>query len=104
MRRRYKVLISLAVGLIVAALGVYMLSRGDMPVLNTQGLIANKQRDLIIFTVVLSLFVIVPVFVLLFGIAWKFRASNTKAKYQPDWDHNNLLEAIWWGLPFLIIV
>ena len=104
MRRRYKILISLAVGLVVAALSVYMLSRGDIPVLNTQGLIANKQRDLIIFTVVLSLFVIVPVFVLLFGIAWKFRASNTKAKYRPDWDHSNLLEAIWWGLPFLIIV
>lgn len=104
MRARYKVLISLVAGIIFVTLGAFLMSQGDIPVLNTQGLVANRQRDLIIFTVILSLFVVIPVFVLLFGIAWKFRASNTKAKYRPDWDHNRLLEVVWWGIPFIIIV
>lgn len=104
MRRRYKILISLLVGIVVVGIAAFLLSRGDMPVLNTQGLIANKQRDLIVFTVLLSLVVVVPVFLLLFLIAWRFRSGNTKAKYRPDWDHNHALEFIWWGLPFLIIV
>lgn len=104
MRTRYKILLSMLAGIAVVALGAFLISRGDVPVLNTQGLIADKQRNLIIFTVILSLFVVVPVFTLLAVIAWRFREGNTKAKYRPDWDHSHLLEAIWWGLPFLIII
>lgn len=104
MRPRYKILISICVGIIVVGIAGFLLSKGDMSVLNTQGLIANKQRDLILFTVILSLVVVVPVFALLAVIAWRFRASNTKAKYRPEWDHSHALEFIWWGLPFFIIV
>jgi cytochrome o ubiquinol oxidase subunit 2 len=49
------------------------------------------------------LIVVIPVFVLTFGIAWKYRASNTKAKYSPDWDHNRTAETIWWLIPTAII-
>lgn len=104
MRPRYKILISICVGIIVVGIAGFLLSKGDVSVLNTQGLIANKQRDLILFTVILSLVVVVPVFALLAVIAWRFRASNTKAKYRPEWDHSHVLEFIWWGLPFFIIV
>lgn len=104
MRARYKILLSIVAGLVVVALGTFLISRGDVPVLNTQGMIADRQRDLIIFTVILSLFVVVPVFTLLGVIAWRFREGNTKANYRPDWDHSHLLEAVWWGLPFLIII
>jgi cytochrome o ubiquinol oxidase subunit 2 len=38
-----------------------------------------------------------------FTIAWKYRESNTKAKYRPDWDHNVFAEALWWGIPTVII-
>jgi cytochrome o ubiquinol oxidase subunit 2 len=73
-------------------------------VLNPQGIIAHKQRNLIVFSVILSLFVIVPVFTLLFTILGKYRETNTKALYTPDWDGNRAYEAIWWGIPILIIL
>jgi cytochrome o ubiquinol oxidase subunit II len=103
-RRRYKILISLLAGVLVVGAGWAFLSQANIPVLETSGQVAGKQRDLIIFTVILSLVVVIPVFALLFGIAWRFRAGNTKASYKPDWDGNKLLEAVWWGLPFIIIV
>jgi cytochrome o ubiquinol oxidase subunit 2 len=94
--------------LLVAIAGIigiitFVANGHNIAVLNPQGMIANKERDLIIFTTVLGLVVVVPVFIMLFGIAWKYREGNTKAKYSPDWDHSRLYETIWWGVPCVII-
>lgn len=90
----------------VGALGalVWILRDTNFAILNPQGTIASQQRDLIIFAVLLCLIVVLPVFFLTFMIAWKYRASNTKAKYTPDWDNNKWIEAIWWGIPCAIIL
>jgi len=50
------------------------------------------------------LIVVVPVFGLLVLFAWKYRASNTKARYTPDWDRNRLAEIVWWLVPSLLIL
>lgn len=90
---------------ILVVTGVIFLFHGtNVDVLNPKGIIAEQQRNLIVFTVLLSLVVVVPVFTLLAVISWKYRASNTKAKYKPDWDHNVWLEALWWGIPCAIIL
>ena len=70
-------------------------------VLNPQGLIALKERNLIITEVLIMLVIIIPVFVATFLIAIKYRASNTKAKYTPDWTGNKLLQISWWAIPSL---
>ncbi len=57
-----------------------------------------------LITVLLGVIVIIPVFTMLFTIAWKYRADNTKAKYEPEWDHSRLFETIWWGVPCVIIL
>jgi cytochrome o ubiquinol oxidase subunit 2 len=75
-----------------------------MPVLDTHGVIANKERDLIYLTVLLSLIVVVPVFAMLIVIGWKYRASNKKATYQPNYGGNKVIEAFWWGIPCAIIL
>ena len=104
LRRRYKIVISLFLGFGIVAVMAFVLQNAHFPVFDTAGEVANKQRDLIIFTSILSLVIIVPVFVLLFAIAWRFRASNTKAQYRPNWDHSRVAETIWWGLPALLII
>jgi cytochrome o ubiquinol oxidase subunit 2 len=94
------------VALYVVALGciiAFILQGQNVAVLMPQGTIAQQQRGLMILAALLMLIVIIPVFVLTFAIAWKYRASNTKAQHSPDWDHNRLLESIWWGLPCAII-
>lgn len=50
------------------------------------------------------LVVVLPVFIITFAFAWRYRASNTKAKYTPDWEHNKLDEFVWWVVPFVLIV
>lgn len=73
-------------------------------VLNPQGIIAYKERTLMIEVSVLMLIIVIPVFILTFYFAWKYRASNTKAKYTPEHDHNIFLELLWWVIPTLIIL
>ena len=73
-------------------------------VLNPKGLIAIQEERLLIDAVLLMLIVVVPVILLTWLFAWKFRASNAKAKYIPDWSHNNWLEAVVWTIPIIIIV
>lgn len=72
--------------------------------LNAPGDVARQQGDLIIVATVLMLLVIVPVIAMTLWFAWRYRASNTRAVYQPDWDHSTQLELAIWGVPLLIII
>lgn len=103
MNKKYKVVSLVLLG-VLAVLGIAVLLRdANIAILNPKGLIAERQRDLIVFATLLMLVVVVPVFVLTFFIAWKYRATNTRARYTPNWDHSRRLEFIWWGVPILII-
>lgn len=90
---------------VIAGLGAFLLLNGkNIAVLNPQGIIADKQKDLIIFTTLLGMIIVVPVFIMLFAFAWKYREGNTKSRYTPDADGNRLIEWIWWGIPLIIII
>ncbi len=86
----------------LALLGVFI-SQASIPVLEPHGMIGHKERHLIITCVLLMLIVVIPVYILAVAIAIRYRKSNTKAKHTPDWEHNNIAEMCWWGIPLVII-
>jgi len=73
-------------------------------VLDPAGDVAAQQRDLLVSSTLLMLLVIVPVMILTVVFAWKYRASNKGAPYDPDWDHSIFLELVIWSAPLLIII
>ena len=73
-------------------------------VMNPSGDIAAQQGHLIVVSTLLMLLIIVPVIVLTLFFAWRYRQSNTEARYEPDWDHSTSLELVIWGGPLLIII
>jgi len=81
-----------------------LLSGCQAVVLDPSGDVAVQQRDLLVESTVLMLLVIIPVMALTVIFAWRYRASNTKAAYAPDWDHSTHLELVIWGGPLLIII
>lgn len=104
--RRNLVLITLAVILAISTAGYFLfsyLSTHNMPILQPKGSVGQSQLDLLIFTGILSLLVIIPVFSIAIFIAFKYNANNQKSKYTPDWDNNHTIEFIWWGIPILLI-
>ena len=86
------------------ALSAWYLMTHEIPVLDPKGMIGEKERDLIITASLLMLIVVIPVFILLWVFAWKYRSSNGKAKHTPDWEHNYIAKYCWWGFPVVIIV
>jgi cytochrome o ubiquinol oxidase subunit 2 len=93
--------ILLGIGFLVV---LFLVTRGStFSILEPKGLIAGKERTLLITVTLLSLVVVVPVYISLFTIAWKYRASNIKATYTPEKVTTPLVQVLWWGIPSVII-
>ena len=76
----------------------------DLVILNPSGDVAVQERNLILASTGLMLLIILPVMVATALFAWRYRASNTKAAYAPDWHHSTQLEVLIWTAPLLIII
>jgi cytochrome o ubiquinol oxidase subunit 2 len=81
-----------------------LLTGGKMVVMSPSGDVALQQRDMIVQSTVLLLLIIVPVIALTLFFAWRYRASNTTATYDPEWHHSTRLEVMIWAAPLTIIV
>ena len=85
---------------------VAFLHGASIPVLEPQGPVALGERSVMYITLLLCAIIVVPVFVLLFWFAWKYRASDpTNMKHhRPEWDHSSpWLEFSWWLAPTAIV-
>lgn len=69
-------------------IGTLLLSGCNMTLLDPKGQVGLDERNLIITATLLMLLVVVPVIVMTFLFAWKYRASNTDAVYTPKWSHS----------------
>jgi cytochrome o ubiquinol oxidase subunit II len=74
------------------------------PILDPKGPIALAERDLLFTAVLLMLVVIIPVFVMTFLFAWRYRSSNRQASYTPDWSYSPGIDAVIWLVPALIVI
>ncbi len=75
-----------------------------MVVLHPAGDVAQQQGDLVVMSTLLMLLIIVPVMVLTLLFAWRYRAANRDARYEPDWDHSTQLELVIWAAPLIIVI
>jgi len=76
----------------------------DYLLFDPKGPVAAEQMDLIIFSFLIMMIVVIPVFIMTIGFAIKYRANNEKSRYTPDWDHSSLIEVIVWSVPLVIII
>lgn len=87
-----------------AALLATSLSGCHMALMDPKGPIGTQEKDLIILSTGLMLLVVIPVILMTFWFGWRYRASNKKATYAPDWEHSTRIEAVVWAIPCLIII
>jgi cytochrome o ubiquinol oxidase subunit 2 len=81
-----------------------LLSGCNFVVLDPSGDVAVRQRDLLVVSTGLMLLIIIPVMALTVVFAWRYRARNQAARYEPDWEHSTKLELVIWAAPLLIII
>ncbi len=104
MSRKIKATVLAVLAVFGLVIIVIYLNAQQIDVLSPSGPIASKERNLIFLVVGLSMIVVIPVFFMLIWFAYRYREGNKNSVYQPDFDHNRLIEGIWWGVPLLIII
>ncbi|HVS78895.1 MAG TPA: ubiquinol oxidase subunit II [Candidatus Saccharimonadales bacterium] len=104
MNKKYKYGTLAVVVIAFLSIAVWYLHRHYIAVLQPRGTIGHQERNLIIVGLLLAALVVIPVYAMTIGIAWKYRAGNIKARYSPDWDHNRVIEFTWWAIPGVIIL
>ncbi len=81
-----------------------LLSGCQWAVLDPKGPVGEQERTIILIATALMLLVVVPVIAMILIFAWRYRASNEKAQYAPNWSHSTRIEAVVWSIPIAIIL
>jgi len=76
----------------------------NLIVLEPKGSIGQEEVNLIGIAFILMLTVVIPVLILTFLFAMKYRASKSKNKYKPNWTGSASIEWIIWSVPIGIII
>jgi len=93
---RYGLLALLLIG--VATLG------GCQGVLDPKGPIASAERLILFNSLGIMLAIVIPTIVATLGVAFWFRASNWRARYQPDFVYSGRLELLVWSIPAMTVL
>lgn len=89
----------------ILTIGFSLLLTGcKLAILDPKGPIAASEKQLLIDATLLMLVIVIPVILISWGFAWRYRASNKKATYRPDESHNNVIEFFCWLVPCIIIL
>ncbi|CAN5127832.1 ubiquinol oxidase subunit II [soil metagenome] len=90
--------------LLAAMAAAIALSGCSIGVLQPRGQVGSADSTILIDSVAIMLTIVVPTIVAIFAFAWRYRASNTKAKYRPDWAYSGRIELVVWGIPALVVM
>jgi cytochrome o ubiquinol oxidase subunit II len=99
---RGKLPVVLQASLIAAA--TLMLAGCSGGVLDAQGPVGAADTKIMLNALGIMLVIVVPTIVAVLAFAWWFRASNTRASYQPDFVYSGRIEIIVWAIPLLVIM
>jgi cytochrome o ubiquinol oxidase subunit II len=72
-------------------------------VLSPVGPVGEGNRIVLLDSLAIMLAIVVPTILAILACAYWFRASNTRARYSPDWDYSGRIELIVWSIPILVV-
>ncbi len=81
-----------------------ILSACGPTILDPHGEVGSADKTILIDSVAIMLAIVVPTIAATLLFAWWFRASNTRAKYQPDFVYSGRLELVVWAVPLMTIM
>lgn len=90
--------------IILAVIGITIVLANENALLfHPKGIIAQSIFELSITNILLMLVIIVPTYLLLFAIVWKYCIRNEKTQYDPEHSYGFTGQLVMWGLPSIII-
>jgi cytochrome o ubiquinol oxidase subunit II len=90
--------------LAVALLGAAALGGCTGGALDPKGPIAAAERQILFNSLGIMLAIVIPTILATLGFAWWFRASNTRARYKPEFAYSGRLELLVWSIPIMTVI
>jgi cytochrome o ubiquinol oxidase subunit 2 len=88
----------------VALLGAATLAGCTGGVLDPKGPIAAAERQILFNSLGIMLAIVIPTILATLGFAWWFRASNTRARYMPEFAYSGRVEILVWSIPIMTVI
>lgn len=98
-----KLLIGLFAIVLAVIYIVVVLGSEHALVVHPKGIIASDILTLILTNIALMLVIIVPTYILLFTVVWKYCIKKEKIEHAPEKTAGPLAELLMWGLPTVIV-
>ena len=73
-------------------------------VIHPAGPVGDQAWTITVDALLIMMVIAIPTILLTFWMAWRYRASNTKAQYLPEWAFSGRIEAVVWAIPALVIM
>lgn len=86
-----------------ALIGAATLGGCSEGVLDPKGPIAAAELQILLNALGIMLAIVIPVILATFAVAFWFRASNTRARYRPDFAYSGRLEMLVWSIPAMTV-
>jgi cytochrome o ubiquinol oxidase subunit 2 len=91
-------------GLLVSVVTACLLAGCSESIFQAQGPISAANSQILLNALAIMLVIVVPTIAGVLVFAWWFRASNTRARYQPGFVYSGRIELIVWAIPLLVIL
>lgn len=95
------------IGLLLISLAIVgisiVLASENAHVVHPKGIVARNELELIIINILLMLAIIVPTYILLFAIVWKYCIRKENVAYDPDHKYGPIGQLVMWALPTIIV-
>jgi cytochrome o ubiquinol oxidase subunit II len=82
---------------------VLLLSACADGVLDPHGPIASDEKTIMFNSLGIMLAIVIPTIFATLGVAFWFRASNTRARYLPDFHYSGRIEMMVWSIPAMTV-
>jgi cytochrome o ubiquinol oxidase subunit 2 len=73
-------------------------------VIHPEGPVGEQAWTITVDALLIMMVIAIPTILLTYWMAWRYRASNTKAEYLPEWAFSGRIEAVVWAIPALVIM
>jgi cytochrome o ubiquinol oxidase subunit II len=90
--------------LTIVLIGAVALGGCAEGVLDPKGPIALAEREILFNATGIMLAIVVPVMLATLGVAFWFRASNERARYQPNFRYSGRIELLVWSIPLMTVL
>jgi cytochrome o ubiquinol oxidase subunit 2 len=88
----------------IALIGIALLTGCTEGILDPKGPIAAAERQILLNATGIMLVIVIPTMLATLAVAYWFRASNTRARYRPDFEYSGRLELLVWAIPAMTVL